>query len=574
MKYTAQEFSFGLFSLACFPTAYVLVYFQQEHPSWCFADTCIDAKRNMQPLIYSHLAVFYGLLGYSAIVFYASTKIRFLQRIFSKTVLPGSTISVGELIWTAMTIFGLLGLQVHAYNWWWNRRAEKWFKDKKEYEGLVVKSLFNASGDILAIMIGLVMLPVSKNSFLSTFLSLPYTSLQRIHIWLGRILFWYTLFHASTGIASLAMSKADILAKLFTIAANAVWGSSRYQYITGVVATVVLAFVTLTSLSYVRRKWYNTFYFTHFLVVVFIAFAYFHASNCIFFLIPGLCLYCVDGVLRLSTRFSNETVSGVHFEQFGYITVTISTTKAARAHPGQFMRVCFPGVSQAEFHPWSIVKATDKSVTFLFRPSTSAKEWSTKVANLLQTYKTNGHSSFTVIKSHLQGPFGKEIEIVSDARPQDVVVFYVGGTGVAASIQAIEHVLARNQTSSHQTKIYLFWSSRYPNLDTLSHLQSWILGQGNEKSGVTIELFESSPKYTQHDAVSLHSNVVRSHQRSNLKVLLSKHVKATEFGDILNVGLFICGPRSFTTDALKAVSAFSKENKGLRIRTEIESFEL
>ncbi|KAJ3071527.1 hypothetical protein HDU98_005192 [Podochytrium sp. JEL0797] len=483
----------------------------------------------------------------------------------------------------------LLGTGITNFNYWWNKRAPKWFPSKS-FEGLVYKTLYSVSGSTITFLIGFVMLPVSKNSALAVFFNLPYTSLLRVHIWVGKTLFFAVLFHLGAGIAYYIALNMDLVETLFIVPAGSVWGKSRYQDVTGVAATVILGVVVLTSLSFFRRRWYNTFFLTHFLVFAFILLGYFHASSNIFFCIPGLCLYSIDGLLRLSALSSKDTVSNVHFEKNGYITVTVSTSKPVLARPGQFMRVSFPAVTKFEYHPWSVVGTTDRSVTFLFVRSAKDTEWSSKVADTLRTYADKGHDTFSAVRVHMQGPYGKAMEIIHPAAAKDALVFYVGGTGVAACVHAIQETVAANRVyGAKRTKVVLVWASRGRKLAQLSHLQAWLV-----EMDVTVELFETggdgigddddsgvsvssdagdAPKITEDMFV----NLSISSDRPQLGKLLEKHVGqglVPEVKAVLEVGVFVCGPEGFTKHALKDLHLFERKHvKGVRVTVEVEAFD-
>ncbi|KAJ3071528.1 hypothetical protein HDU98_005193 [Podochytrium sp. JEL0797] len=544
----------------------------------------------MQPLIYTNLPIFYGFLAFTFLSILCTSKSPLLQRTFSKRIFPGSTICFGEFAWFYLMLFALLGAGVPNFNYWWNRRAPKWFPSKP-FDGLVYETLFSVSGSTITLLIGFIMLPVSKNSALADFFNLPYTSLLRVHIWVGKTLFFFVIFHLGTGLAYYVALKKPLVETLFIVPAGSVWGKSAYQDVTGVAATVILAVVLVTSLAYFRRRWYNAFFFTHALVFAFIVLGYIHASSNIFFCIPGLCLYCIDGLLRLSALSSKDTVSNVHFEKNGYISVTVSTSKPVLARPGQFMRVSFPAVTKFEYHPWSIVNTTDRSVTFLFVRSVKDTEWSSKVADTLQTYADKGHDTFSAVRVHMQGPYGKAMEIIHPVASKDALVFYVGGTGVAACVHAIEQTLAANRVQGgKRTKVVLLWASRGRKLAQLSHLQSWLLEQD-----VTVELFETggdrsgedddsgvsvssdagdAPKITQDMFV----NLSISSDRPQLGKLLEKHVVQGLVPEVkanLELGVFVCGPEEFTKHALKDLHLFERKHfKEVRVTVEVESFDI
>ncbi|KAJ3119066.1 hypothetical protein HK100_000476 [Physocladia obscura] len=561
LKYSLREILLGVTSVAFFPAAYILIDFQQDLPSWCFADTCIDANRSMQPLVRKDLAIFYILLFLTAITIVLARKSRVINHFLLKQVFKTSSITIAELGWFCVLLLTLAASFGWNINYWWFRRLAKWTKAGKPLSTLVPQTLFNASGDVLSVILGFVMLPVSKNSFLATFLNLPYTSLMRLHIWLGRFLFCGSVFHGGVGVVLYIMSSKNLVQTLFIVPAGAVLGSNDYQQVLGIAAFAILLFVAIMSLNYFRRHFYNTFFFTHFFVFAFITVAYFHASSTIFFLVPGLCLYTIDGFTRLSSRFSLDFVSSVIFEECGYITVTVSTRKVQNARPGQFMRVNIPSISQFEFHPWSIVRATDSSVTFLFEAGHIDREWSAKVAEKLKQFDKSSK-----IAVNLQGPYGKAIEVTRAA--QDLVLFYVGGTGIAASIQAIDGVLARNDADVDnvgKTKVVLVWSARRENITAISLLKPW---KNVSRDVLELELFQTN------GSSKVDAKTPAEELRMNLTSNLKKHVALDSESTDLNVGVFICGPHGFTKDALRNVSAFAAENPKLSLEVEVESFNL
>ncbi|KAJ3007370.1 UNVERIFIED_CONTAM: hypothetical protein HDU68_003553 [Siphonaria sp. JEL0065] len=482
MPCTTSQLALGALSLAFFPAAYVLVYFMMEHKEWCFADFCVESMGSRRVPVRNTLAIYYSFLAFTAIIAFAAKKLCTLKRIVGMKLHSRYSVTLGEVAWFSTALLLTL-IVVPAMIWkpYWNMWASMLvsmangkmnmgpgMQEKTwPWVRIVYETMILTTGDSLALLIGLVLIPVSKNSFLAWFLDLPYTSTLRIHMWLGYSIFWLTVYHLIITILSFSLDQTPLYELFFTIPAGTPWGNIKYIYITGMVSFFLIGIVTITSLSYVRRKAYNVFYLTHFLIFISLLFAYFHASMDIFYAIPGLCMYALDGCIRLASKFSKSVVKSVVFEECGYITVTVSTTQAADARPGQFMRVNVPAVSAFEFHPWSIVKATPDSVSFMFQRSSETKEWSSLVADKLK--------SDSNIAIHLQGPFGKEIDLVaSSQKQQNALVFYVAGTGIAASIAAIEQAVKRNTESAIQTKVFLFWTAGYSGIEKISWIQEWV----------------------------------------------------------------------------------------------------
>ncbi|KAJ3376325.1 hypothetical protein HDU84_000359 [Entophlyctis sp. JEL0112] len=285
-------------------------------------------------------------------------------------------------------------------------------------------------------------------------------------------------------------------------------------------------------------------------------------------MIPGLCLYALDGALRLLSTFSSDHVADITVEECGYLTVTVATTAAKNAKPGQFMRVNVPAVSRLEFHPWSVVSCSDDSATFLFAPGKNAKEWRARVAEYFTAAVREGRQNTVAV--HLQGPFGKEIEAVKDGAKPEVLVFYVACTGIAACMNGIHKVLRRNMNDEELPKIRVFWATRNEFMERLTIIQP-LFRESKSRAGVSIRMFQTSD--TMGTARVEQDTLLVTH-RPNLKHLLAAEVVPLKSDRPLQVSVFVCGPLEFTRDALESVDAFARGNKGIQVFTEVESFDL
>ncbi|KAI8606847.1 hypothetical protein BC830DRAFT_267666, partial [Chytriomyces sp. MP71] len=312
--------------------------------------------------------------------------------------------------------------------------------------------------------------------------------------------------------------------------------------------------------------------------------AYIHASSCIYFLLPGLLLYSIDGCTRLRSSLQKDRVLSVIIEESGYITVTVSTSKAASAKPGQFMRVNFPAVSRVEFHPWTLVRSDAQEATFMFAPNAKTNEWSTRVAELLYSWK-KGNAGPSV---HLQGPFGKETALCSPdvLNSSDMMLFYVAGTGVAASVAALRHILA----SRPDLRVRVCWVSRTEEMARLSHLREWL----SNTTAVSVELYSTRPPADAHEFITADGDALACADKAEDPLLLGTGVTTRhgrpKLGDVLQravlpmaetreeavrVAVFVCGPLQFTKDAVREASLFGRSHATcVTVQLDTESFAL
>lgn len=264
-------------------------------------------------------------------------------------------------------------------------------------------------------------------------------------------------------------------------------------------------------------------------------------------------------------------ILSVTYEACGYYTVKIQTNKAANAVPGQFVRIGVPDISSTDYHPFTIAESTNKSLTFVFVPNRkpgSDSEWTNKLAQDLQT---NAHR-----ESCIQGPYGKSMAIVEEASGLDAFIFYVGGTGITpalAGIQSIQDDMNNGlpkAASPTSKKIFLFWSAGVKSMEKFSLIQQWVSSNTNNTPPVVVRLFDTTD-HGYDKAVDNETLVIRS--RPHMTALLNQHISPIlDDGKPLRLGIFICGPESFTNDGISGIHAFKLANKNLSIKLEVESF--
>ncbi|KAI8608065.1 hypothetical protein BC830DRAFT_1156915 [Chytriomyces sp. MP71] len=484
-----SEIAFTFASLAFFPLSWLFIHVQVGNTAWCWADWCVDDREGLAAPIQGTLVAYYIFLlgsGASALI---CKHIAGARRWAGLRPINGNTISVGEVTWFTLALT-LACVVVPAIMWKteWDRRGIAFLNQGNSYTALLLKTVMDGSGDAVAVLLGFVFLPTAKYSFLATTLDLPYTSLLRLHMWMGRALFVAATVHGGAQVWASAISPLGFFQAAIAVSPHAPWGIGAYHF--GLVAYPLLGIVMITSLAYFRRTSYSFFYFSHFTVFVFLFFSYLHGSNSIFYILPGLCLYTMDGIRRLHNRLTPDHVSHATFEKCGYITLTVATTQAALARPGQFMRIAVPRVSRMEFHPFTVARCDAWSVTFLVGP---AGDWTRRLETLLREAAQQGDLGGVAVC--VQGPFGRETRLVRECARFDALVFNCGGTGVAAAVSAVEEVLEARRMSGGvgvDAKVFLFWSCPRKAMAELSLIQGWVLDAAT--GNVVIELFETGGK--------------------------------------------------------------------------------
>lgn len=78
------------------------------------------------------------------------------------------------------------------------------------------------------------------------------------------------------------------------------WQKKGRIYLAGELALITAQVIWITALPQIRRKWFQLFYYTHHLYIVFFVFFLFHCGDRHFYMVfPGVFLFALDKLLRV-----------------------------------------------------------------------------------------------------------------------------------------------------------------------------------------------------------------------------------------------------------------------------------
>ena len=238
-----------------------------------------------------------------------------LQRQISTCQLPvlgkRLTISGALVILWIMTLYGIVtGI-------WW-LRLQDYFVNRGQHGGLSRGNNRLAAvaltGHYADVTMGMVLLPVARNSALASFFRLSASTTFTFHMIQAYVLFILVLVHGLIYAAWTAVyyRDSDLTRFIFpllnpTYLYNEVWpgansslGIWRASLIfTGLCATFIMFIIFMTTFPFIRRKHFNVFYFTHLLSIVAVIVICLHASTVFYCTAPGLAMWILDWGMRI-----------------------------------------------------------------------------------------------------------------------------------------------------------------------------------------------------------------------------------------------------------------------------------
>jgi len=207
---------------------------------------------------------------------------------------------------------------------------------------------------------GVMILPVSRNSIWSKLLDYPWDGMIKFHKWMS--------------ITFLAISTGHMIAFWFCFKSLHIFPEAIFKspnayspedatigMMSGLVFFVLLPVFGILTLDWVRRSQFELFYYTHMLSsVVFLA-TLWHADFAWMYLIPGLTMWLVDHCLRLSNSVRNYEVVGLRDVgdnivelEFGMKRTPYASLDALPFESAQYVFVNIPDISPLQSHPFNI----------------------------------------------------------------------------------------------------------------------------------------------------------------------------------------------------------------------------
>jgi hypothetical protein len=204
--------------------------------------------------------------------------------------------------------------------------------------GLSPYSLDVGFGSLAAGNIVFLVVSAIKNSVFTWFLGMAFDQVIVYHQFIGRVTVVASFVHSCFYFDRLVEFMSDRV------------------YKTGFIALMFGIFITISSLNWIRRKYFNAFYWSHLAFVGFIVCVYLHARGARPFVLAAVASYAVDKVLHMVwTQLPRKTMRIEPVGERGKTTfVRVGKTPLnqllGRNTVGQWVVVNFPELSLTEWH--------------------------------------------------------------------------------------------------------------------------------------------------------------------------------------------------------------------------------
>jgi predicted ferric reductase len=331
-------------------------------------------------------------------------------------------------------------------------------------KGLVHSAFFRSLGELNFVTLGFVLFPVARNSIWSKLLGISFDRAIVFHQFIAYIAWVVMLVHGAGMVYVYAENDPDWTSFVFKFSKNPRTGWSN---LSGLICFVFLSWqVLISSITAIRRKYFELFYFSHILCFPLIfLFAILHMPAIVGYFALALLLYFVDLFGRIymnrKTKCNIASIEAIELEdstqivvlklqdpllaQSSFISNLIKKYKKSRA--GQFYFLSIPSISSLESHPFSLSCSPQHENLQFHIKSNGENSWTGKLFQIAK-------SGNTQIEAYFNGGYGKTEHDLTKFKGLFLIA---GGFAVTPCISILEDILLNRKTWTNLENITFVW---------------------------------------------------------------------------------------------------------------------
>jgi len=334
-------------------------------------------------------------------------------------------------------------------------------------------------GHLNMLNMGLLLFPVSRDSVIQRFFSIPFEQALILHRNLARWLISVTLLHGFSWYAYWTVHTLTdtVCTDAPSCSFDFAW---QAQALTGLITGLLMILVAVFALEIFRRWNFEWFYYTHhfFIGIIFMAIVHsllvqegWASDLLLYYLAPGLILYIFDRARRLYRSAKTKTnIFVLEDVRNGMTCLQLSFVGPFRA--GQYFFLTCPQISRLQSHPYSAASSErELSVTFYIKsmgPETWSGELNKKAQSQSEDSGTDSYSDFVmsfqnVIDIKLDGPYGRPY--LANKPRQQHFAFIGGGIGITPIVSILKTLLFFEKSPDPKEvplSIHLVWIVKSP----------------------------------------------------------------------------------------------------------------
>ncbi|XP_065166773.1 dual oxidase 2-like [Atheta coriaria] len=331
------------------------------------------------------------------------------------------------------------------------------------------------------------------------------------------IAFWalgFTLLHIighSLNFYHISTQTADDLTCLFRNFFHATHEFPKFHYwcwgtitgVTGILLTLILAIMMIFAQTWLRRRLYNYFWYTHSLYPIYYILMVLHGTGQLvqppifyYFFLGPVILFSIDQCISISRKKTEIIVEDVKILPSNVTMLKIAKPHGFTYKAGQWIRVACLGINAHEYHPFTLSSSPNQN--YISIHVRAVGPWTNA---LRQIYSDAQLYDRPFSKLYIDGPFGEGHQ---DWNKYDVSVLIASGIGVTPFASILKDIVYKSNSEQFiGKKVYFLWVSR-------SQKQfEWL-----------VDLLREIEEQDKHDVINPHIYITEFYEKYDLRTTL------------------------------------------------------
>ncbi|KAL6650777.1 hypothetical protein ACP70R_009702 [Stipagrostis hirtigluma subsp. patula] len=291
-------------------------------------------------------------------------------------------------------------------------------------------------------------LPVARGSVLLRLIDIPFEHATRYHVWLGHLTMALFTLHGLFYVISWSM-QGRLLEEMGQ------WKEIGVANLPGVISLAAGLLMWVTSLHPVRKRFFELFFYTHQLYVVFVVFLAFHVGDFIFSISAGaIFLFMLDRFLRFwQSRAKVDIISAacrpcgtveLVFSKPAIPSTMDSCSTGLRYNALSFIFIQVRELSFLQWHPFSV---SSSPMDGRYHMSVLIKvlgTWTDKLRSIITDVqdqnRSDSESQSGRITACVEGPYGHESPY---HLMYENLILVAGGIGISPFLAILSDIIHR-----------------------------------------------------------------------------------------------------------------------------------
>ncbi|XP_065850781.1 ferric reduction oxidase 7, chloroplastic-like isoform X2 [Euphorbia lathyris] len=343
-------------------------------------------------------------------------------------------------------------------------------------------------GSMSLSIIAFLFLPIARGSILLRLVDIPFERATKYHAWLGHLTMFLLTLHG-LGYMILWIMRGGVLASILE------WKDDTGANFAGVISYAFGLLMWMTTLPYVKKRYFELFFYTHQLYILFVFFFALHVGDTVFSkAMGGIILLMLDRFLRFFQ--SRRTVNIISTTVFpcGTMKLVFSKPRNLQYNALNFIFLRVREISWLQWHPFSVSSSPLDGECHISILVKAVGSWTSMLkenisnAVSVETHEKIPFPACSRISASLEGPYGHELPYYLRYKN---LILVAGGSGITPFLAIVSDIFHRVKRENLycRTNILIVWAVKKSNeISLLSELDS-IVPHFSDKLNVEIQTF-------------------------------------------------------------------------------------